>query len=80
MIQTRQALYVCEIKFRIDPIGVDVIEETQEKIKRLKAHKHFSFYPVLIHVNGVKSSVIDRKFFSHIIDFSKLLTLEVNCE
>jgi hypothetical protein len=29
---------------------------------------------VLIHVNGVKSSVTEKNFFSHIIDFEKLLT------
>jgi uncharacterized protein len=74
MIQTRfNTLYVCEVKFSKKPIGPRVAEEVQEKIKRLKIPKSFSIRPVLIHVNGVEDSVLDRGYFDKIIDFSQLL-------
>lgn len=74
MIQTRfHNLYICEIKFSKDPIGIKVIEEMEEKIKRLKVPKRFSIRPVLVHVNGVEDRVLDEGYFDKIIDFSKLL-------
>jgi uncharacterized protein len=74
MIQTRfKILYICEIKFQQDPIGMDIIQEMQRKLKALKLPRGFSIHPVLIHVNGVKKDVEEQEFFSHIIDFSQLL-------
>lgn len=74
MIQMRfNTLYVCEVKFTKNPIGSKVIEEMEEKTSRLKVPKRFSIRPVLIHVNGVEDSVIDRGYFDKIIDFSQLL-------
>lgn len=74
MIQTRfNILYICEIKFHREPIGLEIIEEMQKKLKALKLPRGYSFYPVLIHVNGVKKEVEEQEFFSHIIDFSDLL-------
>lgn len=74
MIQTRfHNLYICEIKFSKDPVGIKVIEEMEEKIKRLKVPKRFSIRPILIHVNGVEDSVIDEGYFDKIIDFGQLL-------
>jgi AAA+ ATPase superfamily predicted ATPase len=74
MIQTRfHNLYICEVKFSKDPIGIKVIEAMQEKIKSLKVPKHFSIRPVLIHVNGVEDSVLDERYFDKVIDFGELL-------
>ena len=74
MIQTKfNTLYVCEIKFSKNPIGVDVIKEVQQKIDRLKRPKGFSCRPILIHVNGVTDDLIDEGYFAEIIDFSQLL-------
>lgn len=74
LIQTRfNSLYICEIKFWKNPIGMGIIEEVQEKIDRLQVPKNFSYRPVLIHVNGVQEEVIDSGYFSSIIDFSELL-------
>ena len=74
MIQTRfHNLYICEVKFSKDPMGVKVIEEMKRKIKRLKVPKHFSIRPVLIHVNGVEDSVLDERFFDKVIDFGEIL-------
>jgi hypothetical protein len=45
----------------------------EEKIKRMVLPRGFSVRPVLIHVNGVNEAVEDVGFFSHIIDFGRLL-------
>ena len=75
MIQTRfHNLYICEVKFSKDPIGIKVIEEMQEKVKSLKVPKHFSIRPVLIHVNGVQECVLDERYFDKVIDFGELLS------
>lgn len=51
MVQTRfNTLYVCEVKFAKNPIGPRVIEEMEEKIRRMKVPKRFLIRPVLIHV------------------------------
>lgn len=74
LIQTRfRFLYACEVKFRQDPIGTEVIEEVEEKLNRLKLPRGFSCRPVLIHVNEVSEEVVDRGYFAHIIDLSELL-------
>lgn len=75
LIQTRfDTLYVCEIKFSRSPISSTIIEEVQTKINRLKRPKHISCRPILIHVNGIDEEVEESQYFSHIIDYSKLMT------
>ena len=74
MIQTKfDTLYVCEIKFSKQVIGIDVIEEVKQKITRLKRPRGFSVRPVLIHVNDIHEAVKESDFFSSIIDFTHLL-------
>ena len=66
-------LYVFEIKFMQEEIGIEIIREMQKKLKAFRYPKGFSCRPVLIHVNGVTEDVVDSGFFSEIIDFSKFL-------
>jgi len=74
LIQTKfNTLYICEIKYSKNEIGTSVIEEMQEKIKRLSIPKNFSYRTVLIHVNGVNEPLEDSQFFSYIINFSDFL-------
>ena len=74
MIQTRfHTLYLCEVKFKKSKIEKGIVEEMEEKRKRLIIPRHFSIRPVLIHVNGVDDSVVDSGYFDKIIDFSQLL-------
>lgn len=70
---THKVLYVCETKFSRDPIPYTIVAELEEKIKRIKTPKNFSFIPVLIHVNGVSDRVQESSFFGKIIDFGELL-------
>ncbi len=74
LIQTKfNALYVCEIKFSKNPLGIEVIDEVKEKIARMSRPRDLSILPVLIHVNGVSSAVMDNEYFYEIIDFRQLL-------
>jgi AAA+ ATPase superfamily predicted ATPase len=74
LIQTKyNNLYLCEIKFSKHPVGAKVIEEVQEKIRRLKLPRGLAVLPVLIHVNGVQDTVEESDFFCKIIDFGDLL-------
>ncbi len=74
LIQTRfNTIYVCEIKFSQREISTSVIEEVQEKIGRLSLPKHFSYRPVLIHVNGVTEEVEESGYFTTIINFGEWL-------
>jgi AAA+ ATPase superfamily predicted ATPase len=73
LIQERfNTLYLCEVKFSINPIGVDVIPEIQKKIERLKSAKNFSFRPVLIHVGGVTSELENNPYFFKMLNFAEL--------
>lgn len=81
LIQTRfSCVYVCEIKFQRFEIGPEIIQEMQQKIERLKLPKHFSYRPVLIHVNGVREDVVDSEYFSNILDFSRLFATSARLE
>lgn len=73
LVQNRQNLFICEIKFSRNTIGTQVIETVKEKIKRLSFPKGYSFWPVLIHVNGVSNAVRESNYFCKIINFSSLL-------
>ncbi len=74
MIQTKfNNIYVCEIKFHTEKIGMKVVSDVKEKIERLQLPKGFSVRPVLIHVNGISEDLIDSQYFAHTIDFSELL-------
>ncbi len=75
LIQTRlDTMYVCEIKFSRYPIRGNIIQEMQEKIRRLNVSHHVSRRAVLIHVNGVADEVLDAHYFSNIIDFRFFLS------
>jgi len=75
LIQTKcDTVYVCEIKFSRFAIGIEIIDEMKKKIEHLKLPRHFSYRPVLIHVNGVTEDVVDSGFFANIIDFGQFLT------
>ena len=74
LIQTKfNTLYICEIKFSKEPIGLSVVKEVKQKMERIAKPKNFSIRPVLIHVNGVTDAVIESDFFAKIIDFGQFL-------
>jgi AAA+ ATPase superfamily predicted ATPase len=74
MIQTRfGSLYICEIRFSKDPIGSAAVTELQAKIAALGYPKGLSYRPVLIHVNGVTTDIVDSDYFAGIVDAKDLL-------
>ena len=73
LIQERNTLFICEIKFSKSPIGAQVIEEVQKKVDALVTPKYVSYRPVLIHVGGVADEVLYRDYFDKIIDWTELL-------
>lgn len=74
MIQTKyNVLYLCEIKYSKNEVGVTAIDEMREKIRRLKIPKYFSYRTVLIHVNGVSEALEDTQYFTHVIDLKNYL-------
>lgn len=77
LIHTRyKMLFLCEIKFSRDPIAASVIDEVRQKIEALKMPRGFSCVPILIHLNGVSESLLEKEFFPHVIDFSKILEID----
>lgn len=74
LIQTRfNLIYICEVKFSRNSIGVNIISDMKDKIDRLKVPKGYAVTPVLIHVNGISDPVLDQNYFSHIIDMNDLM-------
>ena len=66
LIQAKNTLYICEVKFSKNPIGPQVVEDVQKKIKNLELPRHISYRPVLIHVGGVSEEVVTKEFFCEI--------------
>jgi uncharacterized protein len=74
LIQTRfSSLFLCEIKFKKNEIGTEIISEIEEKINKLKTPRNFSIRPVLIHVNGLSDELLEKDYFYKTIDFSQML-------
>ncbi len=71
LIQTKyKTLYACEIKFSQHKLGIKVLDELKEKIKRLNLPRGVVCHPVLIHVGGVSKDVEESDFPYQIIDFT----------
>ena len=66
-------LYICEVKFSRNVVGMEVVEEVKEKMKRLKIPRHVSLFPVLIHIGAISEAVEDSGFFARTVDFGDLL-------
>lgn len=67
----RDYLYLCELKFK-NKIGVEVINEVQEKINRLKLAKNFSIRPILIYSGEITKDLREADYFNKIMCFDDL--------
>lgn len=72
LIQTKNCLYVCEIKFR-KKIEWQVVQEVQTKISKLKIPKSISVRPVLIFEGDISESLKKDDYFTVQISFGDLL-------
>lgn len=75
LIQTRHTLHVCEIRFR-KHIRKDVIQNVQDKIRRLKAPRDLSVRPVLIYAGKVASGIAEEDYFDRCVSFADLLVIQ----
>lgn len=74
LIQTNYlCVYLCEIKFYASEVNKKHIADFPKKMSYLSLPKGISKRSVLIHVNGVSSSVIESGIFDYLIDFSEFL-------
>ncbi|CAB1082741.1 hypothetical protein JY97_03285 [Alkalispirochaeta odontotermitis] len=73
LIETKYTLYVCEIRFR-KKITRTVIDEVQEKVRRLKVPKGYSVRPILVYAGELASAVREEDFFDRILNFEELLS------
>lgn len=73
LIHTKNTLYVCEIKLR-HRIEHSVIDEIQEKIRKLKGIRHLSVRPVLIYQGKLSPGIRQENVFSNLISVGELLS------
>lgn len=71
LIQTKHSVYLCEIKSSAF-VGINVIAEMNEKIKRISIPRDTSIRTVLIHAGEVDTNVVREDFFDRIISFQDL--------
>jgi hypothetical protein len=75
LVQTgAKNLFICEFKFKRRELGVEVIQDMQEKINALKTPRGYAAVPVLFHIGGVASSVEMEGYFYRIVDIADFLT------
>lgn len=73
LIQTKyKTLYLCEIKFSQNEIKSSVINEVEQKIKRINLPRGFAICPVLIHAGDLSDKVYESEYFKKIVDFSAI--------
>lgn len=76
LIQTKyNCLHLCEIKFRAKPLGLGIIKEVSEKLKRIRTPKNFSIRPILISGGPVSRELVEERFFAQIITASDIESL-----
>lgn len=72
MIRTKRTLYLFEIKFR-NRIGVEVVEEMEEKIRRLKLPPTQSFRTGLIYQGELATELQSQDAFDYLVPAESLL-------
>lgn len=74
LIQARyRTLFLCELKFSSDKVGMDAVQAMQSKMERLSIPRGWSVRLALVHVNGVSAQVMQSDALDHVVDFSLLL-------
>ncbi|MEI6627834.1 MAG: ATP-binding protein [Alphaproteobacteria bacterium] len=74
LVQTRtKNLFLCEFKFKHRELGIEIIEEVQDRMARLAIPKGYAIVPVLFHIGGVSAAVYDKNYFYRIVDIADFL-------
>lgn len=66
-------LYLSEFKLSRRELGVEVIQEMQEKVKALKIPRGYAAVPILFHLGGVSSFIETQGYFYRVIDIVDFL-------
>jgi len=67
-------LTICEIKYLQSPVGTEVIDEFEKKLKAIPKDKYITIEKVLITAEGVSESLLNRGYFDYIITLDDLLS------
>jgi AAA+ ATPase superfamily predicted ATPase len=73
LIQLKHALYVCEIKCRTK-IGIEIIKQVTEKIRKLKPPQALSVRRALIYQGTLSEELSNSRYFDFFVPFSRFLT------
>jgi len=68
----RKCLYLVELKYK-KKIGVGVIKEVEEKVRKLKLSKEYSIRTCLVYMGELSKDLIKEDFFDETYDFADLL-------
>lgn len=77
LIQTKRSLYVVEIK-RKSEIGMEIVNEVEQKIARLPYDGKLSVRPVLVYDGHLSPSVVEENYFTSIIPATELFGVTLN--
>jgi AAA+ ATPase superfamily predicted ATPase len=70
-------LTVCEVKYLQSKVGVEVINEFEEKLKLLPNAKSKTIEKVLIAANGASDTLIARDYFDYIITLDDIFGVSI---
>jgi AAA+ ATPase superfamily predicted ATPase len=65
---------VCEIKYQLKPIGLEIIDEFENKLSALPKKKQYSIHKVLISPFGITQKLKDRLYFDQVITIDDLFS------
>lgn len=77
LVQTPRTVYVVEIK-RKNVIGMDVAEEVEEKVRRLKLRRGMSVRPVLVYDGELDPRLAGCGYFAALLDAATLIAGSAN--
>ena len=72
LICTRHAVYIVEVKLK-KSIGLSVVGEMMEKVRRLKLSRDVSVRTALIYEGTLERSVVEADYFDHLLPLGRLL-------
>lgn len=74
LVQTiAKNLIACEFKFKRRELGLEIVDQVKDKLKRFSAPREFGVAPALFHLGGVSDQVYDARYFFRIIDIADYL-------
>ena len=74
LIQTlTHNLLICEFKFKRREIGVDIINQVQNKLDALQVPRGFATVPILFHLGNISSTVATSNYFYRLINIADFL-------